>query len=409
MKKWIVMILCLALLSGCSSAPRPDTQQTIPAVETLPETVPTSAAGTEPILPPDEETVPVPAIPTVPEISGSQPIYPENPEIHNLEEFRIYLYQQLDAGKRELTLQYYGLPGELTAENIARIGNLIYVQCLPDGNQFHLTLWEYPGQRMVRAYQTGDRSGLNQQETLALDIAIGMVEQARTEAAGTLELERRLFDMLRQKVRYSDASTEIQNPEAPPRHLTALGALLDGSANCQGYVDGLYVLLSIAGFENGKMHVDIPSGGHVVNTVCLDGNWYVVDATFNDYEDPSGVQISYRLLNAGTDKCTEYSWDSIMERNPLCPYTDSNYYYFTSPDGIGRVYGDLDSMARGILDAWQILGVAEHHMMLMDSSASWTSLAEALNREANIRGLQISYDIWVENNRWDTFFYVKLS
>ena len=415
MKKLLVTAMCLLLLAGCGrNQPEPTETVTVP---TTAATVPSvdyifpEEAPTDPL--PEEIESPVPQMPqpVQPEPWQTVPVptYPQIPEFTNLEEFRAYLYHQVDAGNLNMTIRYTGFPSDLAPQTIARIGNLLYVQCLPQGDLYEITLWEYPGQRMVRAYRTGDRSGLREGEALALDTAIVMVDQARTDAVTPLELELRLFDMLRETVRYNEGTTEIMDPEAPPRYLTALGALLDGNANCQGYTDAMYVLLSVAGFENSKMHVDIPTGGHVVNTVCVGGNWYVLDATFSDYDDPTGIQISYRLFNAGVDKCTEYSWEPVMERYFLSRQTDSNYYYYSNLGGDNKVYGDLDSMAEGILNGWQQQGKTEHYVMLTDANVGWAELGDALNRAANLRGLYISYDIWVENNRRDTFFFVRLS
>ena len=186
------------------------------------------------------------------------------------------------------------------------------------------------------------------------------------------------------------------------------GALADGSANCQGYVDGFYVLASLAGFPCDKMHVDIPNGGHVVNVIELDGSWYLVDATFNDNGDPSGVQVSYRLFNAGVDKCTEYTWENVMERHTLARESDEHYYYYAYHDDLTKAFYDLNSMAADVLDEWQSRGVGKRFLMLQGANASWSSLADALNRAANERGIYIRYHIWAETNRWDTFFYVEL-
>jgi len=410
MKRSILLFLCLFLLMlpGCgketeiSSVTEP-TPVTAPEIaETLP-TIAQTQPETEPTMlfqPVQEPTQTIPAQP--------QETLPQKTEFHTIEEFRGYLYQQLEAGNLEMTFRYTGFANDMTAENIARMGSLMYVQCLHEGEDYHVIGWKYPGERMVEAYRSGSWDALNAEETLALENAIQMVNHAKETASGELELEIALFDMLRQRVTYNNGSPEITDPENPPRYLTAVGALLDGSANCQGYVDGFYVLASIAGFQVGKMHVDIPSGGHVVNVICIDGSWYVVDATFNDYDDPSGVQVSYRLFNAGVDKCSEYSWKPVMERHILSRESGPSYYYYSVQDGIPGTFQNLNAMAESIVEEWVNRGVANRYLMLEGASASWISLSDALNVAANTQGVQISYHIWTETNRQDTFFYVEL-
>lgn len=404
----IFLSLILLLLPGCAgTADIPTLAGTDPA--TVPSVAETAPTVTEP-QPETESTIPSQPLPEIPQTILPQPTetLPQTVEFATLEEFRGYLYRQLDAGDLEMNFRYTGMPADMTAQNIARMGNLLYVECLRDGQEYHVTGWDYPGDRMVDAYHSGSWDALSPEEVQALEIGIQMVDRARETSATELDLEIALFDMLRQKVKYNEGSTEITDPEAPPRYLTAVGALVDGSANCQGYVDGFYVLASIAGFQNGKMHVDIPSGGHVVNVIFMQGNWYVVDATFNDYDDPSGVQISYRLFNAGVDKCTEYSWDPVMERQFLSRETGPAYYYYAGHDGVPKVFRDLNSMAQNIVEEWVNRGLSNRYLMLESANAGWSELSNALNLAANERGVYISYHIWAENNRRDTFFYVEI-
>ena len=413
MKYRIILLSCLALLlTACAEEAQP-TENTLPTeVPAVTETLPPQTLPAE-TLP--EERIPVLTEPpvteppqTIPVETQPSPVWPETPTFASLEEFRPYLYHRIDTGNPEMEFYYTGLPGEVNAETIARMGSLLYVTCFHEENLYRVRGWYYPGDRMVDAYRRGDWKSLSGDEKQALQTAVDMVAAARQESTTELELERALFDMLRSTVTYNEGTTDISDPDNPPRYLTAVGALVDGSANCQGYVDAFAVLASVAGFPNDKMHVDIPSGGHVVNVICVGGSWYVVDATFNDYDDPSGVQVSYRLFNAGVDRCSEYSWDPVMERQPLSRTTDANYYYYGYGDGVFKSFYDLDTMAQSILDDWVQRGLGQRYLMLQNAAASWVSLSEKLNVLANQMGVYISYNIWAESNRQDTFFYIEL-
>jgi len=60
-----------------------------------------------------------------------------------------------------------------------------------------------------------------------------------------------------------------------PRFVTAIGALLDGKANCQGYSDAFYMLGRIGGTANG--------GLHEWNTITYgDRKTYFIDVTAGD-------------------------------------------------------------------------------------------------------------------------------
>ncbi|MCM1285543.1 MAG: fibronectin type III domain-containing protein [Acetobacter sp.] len=75
------------------------------------------------------------------------------------------------------------------------------------------------------------------------------------------------------------------------KKFTAYGALIDGSAVCQGYSTLLYRMLEDAGIDN-KI---ITSTDHSWNIVEIDGKYYNVDATWDDSNYDRGYEYSYFL------------------------------------------------------------------------------------------------------------------
>ena len=354
----ICLILILLLISGCAAQPQP---------VTVTETTPT-------------ESIPV----------FSQP-----------EAVRDFL-----TGTQQLKFSFtYTQAVPLTAEQIARMGSYLYVECIQQDQSYEITVWEYPGVRMVRAYREGRVDALAPEEAQALSLALEMVEKARETSDSPLGLELALFDSLRSHVSYHPGSAAVSDPEDPPRHLTAVGALLDGSANCQGYADAFYVLAALADFPVEKVHVDTPEGGHVVNLICLEGNWYVVDVTFSDQPEQ---QVSYRLFNAGMDQCGEYTWDPVMTPYTISPVSDCKYYYHPEFDGTKKVFSDLDAMAENILREYRDQGVLERYLVLEGKTAGWADLSDALEKCAKEWEISLVYHIWAEKNQNNTFYYIKI-
>lgn len=383
MKKTIfLLILAMALcLAACEKAPaKPAETEQTPTGQT--QTLPT--AQTDPI----PETEPGPT------------------ELASPKALRDYLRQCQESGLRDFSFRYTGHSGDITAQNIARIGGYLYVETELEGDLCHVRVQEYPGDRIVEAWRSGDASLLSPDEITALDTALAMVSQAREASSDPLVQEAMLFDLLRGHVTYLDGSTQITDPKSPPRYLTAVGALVDGSANCQGYADGFYVLASLAGFRVSRMHVDIPDGGHTVNVIELDGAWFVVDATYNDWDDPSGVQISYILLNVGRDGCLRYTWGEEMERYPIPQHTDHhNYYYWP---GTHRHFTDLQALAQRVVDDYRVYGTTEFYLMLEGKLAGWEELEPLLKQTASDYGLDPEFSIWYQQNVSDTYFRVVL-
>ena len=84
---------------------------------------------------------------------------------------------------------------------------------------------------------------------------------------------------------------------------TAYGALVDGSATCQGYADAMHLLLARAGFETcftiGRG--DNINYTHKWNYVKLDdGKWYILDPTWADptgKTDPDYICYDYFMIS----------------------------------------------------------------------------------------------------------------
>lgn len=81
---------------------------------------------------------------------------------------------------------------------------------------------------------------------------------------------------------------------------SAYGALVSGKAACEGYSKAAKLLLDAAGIENtvvtGKTESDTgPSGAHMWNVVCLGGEWYHLDCTWDDPVDESGKKAKNHL------------------------------------------------------------------------------------------------------------------
>ena len=141
----------------------------------------------------------------------------------------------------------------------------------------------YPGQRIVWAWQNDDFSDLTQEELQTYEMAMDLVEQAKEETEDIFELELWLHDWICDNVVYDSPVTYV-NPEdyVGLQELTCVGALLNRTANCQGYTDAFYLLGTLAGLEVCKVFGNTGGEGHCWNAVRLDGRLYTVDVTFND-------------------------------------------------------------------------------------------------------------------------------
>ncbi|WPX08904.1 S-layer homology domain-containing protein [Anaerocellum danielii] len=135
-----------------------------------------------------------------------------------------------------------------------------------------------------------------------------------------------LHDYLVLNTRYDMES--YLNQSGPFDIHTAYGALINGLAVCDGYAKAMYVLLNTTGIETIVVYGqagDVASKiGHAWNMVKLDGDWYHLDATWDDRDSLGGVQIDYSYFNVTDDDISSDHW---WERNLYPTCTAANYKY----------------------------------------------------------------------------------
>ncbi len=208
----------------------------------------------------------------------------------------------------------------------------------------------YPGARVAYAYLTGDNSILSGEEWQLYNVAVRIVNEANQKPT-TLLKEHYIHEKITEMVTYYN--TQINSKT--PRHCNAIGALIDGRANCQGYADSFYMLGKMLGLNVGKMSGRANNESHVWNTITFgDGRIYAVDVTWDDasftFAD-SGEYNNYIYFNAPLEIMqTTHSWEAAY--NPtLYPQIDGRYFYYTKEfdDTGGRFFAFHSSTAENAL------------------------------------------------------------
>ena len=192
---------------------------------------------------------------------------------------------------------------DISVSDAARVIN-IYINSL------------YPGTAVMRAVRTGSTEGLSPREMEVWAAASRIAESSRS--ADPLQTARAVHDWLCINVVYvdEDATDEDDN---------AIGAILNGRANCDGYADAFYLIGSLAGLNVRYQHGDSYqqwsepkdySVTHLWNLLEIGGEWRMVDVTWDD--EPNGW--SYRWFNVGRDIAGQmHVWNEDMTM-PLAAY-----------------------------------------------------------------------------------------
>jgi len=150
--------------------------------------------------------------------------------------------------------------------------------------QVHVEIY-YPGTRIVNAWRTGNTAGLSVREQETLQAARSLIDSCGAAYAG--DPYRTVLDALIARTSYDTATyLSAQLGNGFYENDTAIGALLNGRADCDGYADACVLLFSLLGGEVRYMSVTLLSGiSHMVVQLNKGGQWRIVDACQEDGGD----------------------------------------------------------------------------------------------------------------------------
>ena len=167
----------------------------------------------------------------------------------------------------------------------------------------------FPGRAVMLAAQSGDTSALTPRELEVWSAAAQIA--ASLKNPDPLTTARSIHDWICSHVVYV-------NDESMDEDDNAIGAILNGRANCDGYSDAFYLIGSLAGlsirYQHGDSYYKDPvqmsmMSTHLWNMLEIDGVWRMVDVTWDD--EPIGW--SYHWFNVGRDVADEmHFWNEDM-------------------------------------------------------------------------------------------------
>lgn len=207
----------------------------------------------------------------------------------------------------------------------------------------------YPGFKVVAASRSGQFEKLSIDEMELYELATQIIDTANASTSDTLSLEIYLHDEITRRCSYY-----TDGYDGLTRKDTALGALVDGLADCDGYSDAFYLLANLAGFNVRLMRGTSNNGennsSHLWNAIHLNDEWYAVDVTWDDFEDSTyDYSPFYTYLNIGADRLSvTHTWLDDALFDPIAEQTGIANYY----NAVGGVCTDWD-YAGGYI-AWRL-------------------------------------------------------
>ena len=176
-------------------------------------------------------------------------------------------------------------------------------------------------------------------------------DNAPTDATD-YQLELYVHDYLLEHCAYDSEAVELhQNDSVRANEQNAYGALVEGKAVCEGYARAFCLLCTRLGLKNWVLQGTSENVNHIWNCVELDGNWYHVDATWDDRdgESTSGSDNYYYFNVNDTEIKKDHTpaalysdydaYDALYNGYiPTCGSMDYNYFTLN-----GKTIVDLDS------------------------------------------------------------------
>ena len=147
--------------------------------------------------------------------------------------------------------------------------------------------------------------------------------------------EKKIHDKLLEKCSYAN---NVYSMSDGWQYFSAYGAIVDGSAVCEGYSKAMQLLLNRSGIDCCTVRGTADNVKHMWNLVRIDGKWYHLDATW----DENGGNTIYDYFNVNTEMISSNhqtselaseaeDYDGALDNMnfyiPECNSLDMNYYY----------------------------------------------------------------------------------
>lgn len=220
------------------------------------------------------------------------------------------LYRGIQAGEDRIPLPY-----EISGKTYSRIYCLLEKQ---ESSLFYVDSTYYTAEKVREAqivYREDDYSDKVDEFEL-------MQKNAHKEiigASGEYEHALKIHDYIIEKCTYVIG-------EDMKYSSTAYGCLVEGKANCEGYAKAFNLLASDAGLKCVLVTGTTDKGeNHAWNQVCIDGEWYNVDVTWDDSDISGELRREYFLCNDEDFGKTHYPDNEFFE-SFACDAVENNYY-----------------------------------------------------------------------------------
>lgn len=178
----------------------------------------------------------------------------------------------------------------------------------------------YDDSEVVKAYQSGDEDGLNEQDKYVLKKAKEVIKENIKDGMTDYEKEKAIYDWQVAYVAYNDQNLAPISAGDQYSHLP-YGVLKYHQAICVGNATTFKLFMDLLGIESQIIH-STEDGEHAWNLVKLDGDWYHSDVTFDGGANGKPAYTNFNVPDSVKDDGS-YPWN-----HEVIPAADGTKYCY---------------------------------------------------------------------------------
>ena len=229
-------------------------------------------------------------------------------------------------------------------------------------------------QKIAEAYHSGESDELNEKEAAVLEAVTKAVSEFYSEEMSEEETVIAAHDWLTTHTTY-DEDMMLAIPKQSPDSDNPYGALIKNCAICRGYTTSFQLLMDILGIETITVSGEADDEEHAWNMVHIDGNWYHVDTTWDDFVPDEENRPPFHLYCLVPDYVMEvhHVWD--RDSSPAADSEDKIYYMthglFAESTKDSMEY--LDNAFEAGLKHCEIMSADDSALCFLHTQSYWVS------------------------------------
>ena len=167
----------------------------------------------------------------------------------------------------------------------------------------------YDTTAILEAYESGDKSELSEEDLFTLETAMEIIDEIITDDMTDYEKEKAVYDWLVGYVSYDEDAFNPLGEDVYEYNYTPYGVLKYHSAICVGNATTFKLFMDMLGIDCMIIH-STDEGEHAWNLVCLEDEWYHVDATFDSGTSTDTPGYEYFNVPDAFKLDDGYWWDT---------------------------------------------------------------------------------------------------